>query len=83
MSWSRDHETVQYAERGRVHIFKLLEILVWQQEQKELLEYEKTFRRKKEEERAQLNYANPRSTTNSNKFVNFNIYFYSVLSALI
>lgn len=60
----------QYAERGRVHIFKLLEILVWQQEQKELLEYEKTFRRKKEEERAQLNYANPRSTTNSNNFIN-------------
>jgi len=60
----------QYAERGRVHIFKLLEILVWQQEQKELLEYEKTFRRKKEEERAKLNYANPRSTTNSNNFIN-------------
>ena len=42
---------------------------MWQQEQKELLEYEKTFRRKKEEERAKLNYANPRSTTNSNKYV--------------
>eukprot|EP00116_Pleurobrachia_bachei_P001617 sb/3461879/ len=60
----------QYAERGRVHIFKLLEILVWQQEQKDLLEYEKVFRRKKEEERMKHNFANPRSTlTNSASFI--------------
>ena len=53
-----------------MHIFKLLEILVWQQEQKDLLEYEKVFRKKKEEERMRHNFANPRSTiTKSERYI--------------
>jgi len=60
------------AKRGKVHIFKFLDVVVWQDEKRQTIEQEQRFRKDKEDERQRSNYSNPRGLSSSanNTFAN-------------